>query len=143
MSDRIKEFEELNTKVLGVSTDSIFAHHAWSHMERAKGGIGPIEFPLLEDNALRVSSAYGVLLKDQGVALRGNFIISPTGIIRQITLNDLPIGRSVDETLRLIKAIQFTDINGEVCPANWTPGKSTIKPNPKQSLEFFSKCGNE
>lgn len=113
-SDRIKEFKDLNTEVVGVSVDSHFSHLAWSNTPRKQGGIGKIEYPLLADLTKKVSADYGVLLEDAGISLRGLFIIDPNQVVRQITINDLPVGRSVDETLRLIKAFQFVDKHGEV-----------------------------
>lgn len=140
-SDRIKEFEQLNCSVVGVSVDSHFSHLAWCNTDRKKGGIGNIKYPLLSDLTKQISKDYGVLL-DSGISLRGLFIIDPNSVVRQITVNDLPVGRSVDETLRLIKAFQFTDQHGEVCPANWdeSKNKATIKPDPKGSQEYFSKA---
>lgn len=116
---------------------------AWTNVERKHGGVGNLAYPLLADLTKQISSDYGVLLKDAGIALRGSFLIDPTGIVRQITINDLPVGRSVDETLRLIKAFQFVEKHGEVCPANWNPdsNKATIKPDPKGSKEYFNKHG--
>jgi peroxiredoxin 3 len=139
-SDRIKEFKDLNTEVVGVSVDSHFSHLAWTNLPRKQGGIGKIEYPLLADLTKQVSQDYGVLL-DAGISLRGLFIIDPNQVVRQVTINDLPVGRSVDETLRLIKAFQFVDKHGEVCPANWdeNKNKATIKPDPKGSQEYFSK----
>lgn len=139
MSDRIKEFKALETEVVGVSVDSHFSHLAWSNTDRKKGGIGQIQFPLLSDLTKKIASDYGVLIEEEGISLRGLFIIDPTQIVRQITINDLPVGRSVDEVLRLIKAFQFVEKHGEVCPANWQTGKETIKPDPKGSLEYFNK----
>jgi len=100
-----------------------------------------LKYPLLADLTKQVATDYDVLIKDAGVALRGLFIIDPQGIIRQKTINDLPVGRSVDETLRLIKAFQFVEEHGEVCPANWNPNgnSATIKPDPKGSQEYFNK----
>ncbi|KAM6490782.1 Thioredoxin-like fold [Amanita muscaria] len=94
--------------------------------------------PLIADKNMEISRKYGVLLEDKGIALRGSFLIDPKGILRQITVNDLPVGRSVDETIRLIKAFQFTDKNGDVCPVNWTEGSKTIKTDPIASHEYFS-----
>ncbi|XP_040173357.1 peroxiredoxin-2 [Anopheles arabiensis] len=141
-SDRINEFRELNTEVVGVSVDSHFSHLAWINTPRKAGGLGKLEYPLLADLTKRISADYGVLLPD-GISLRGLFIIDPAGVVRQITINDLPVGRSVDETLRLIKAFQFVEKHGEVCPANWEPksNAATIKPNPKDSREYFEKHG--
>lgn len=113
-SDRIKEFRDLNTEVVGVSVDSHFSHLAWSNTPRKEGGIGKIEYPLLADLTKKISDDYGVLLDDAGISLRGLFIIDPQQVVRQITINDLPVGRSVDETIRLIKAFQFVDKHGEV-----------------------------
>ncbi|KZT30112.1 thioredoxin-like protein [Neolentinus lepideus HHB14362 ss-1] len=138
-NDALSQFKELETEVLGVSTDSEFSHLAWSLQPRKQGGLGPdLKLPLIADKSMKIAKDYGVLIEDAGVALRGLFIIDPQGILRQITVNDLPVGRSVEETLRLIKAFQFTDKYGEVCPANWQEGGKTIKADPKASLEYFS-----
>ncbi|KAI4459172.1 thioredoxin peroxidase [Holotrichia oblita] len=125
-SDRIEEFNEINTSVVACSVDSHFTHFAWINTPRKEGGLGKIHIPLLSDLSHKISKDYGVYLDDVGHALRGLFIISPKGILRQITMNDLPVGRSVDETLRLVQAFQFTDENGEVCPAGWKPGQDTV-----------------
>lgn len=103
----------MKTEVVGVSVDSHFSHLAWSNIPRKQGGVGQIQYPLLSDLTKKISSDYGVLLED-GISLRGLFIIDPNQVVRQITINDLPVGRSVDETLRLIKAFQFVDKHGEV-----------------------------
>ncbi|PRW44307.1 2-cys peroxiredoxin [Chlorella sorokiniana] len=140
-SDRIQEFKALGCEVVGVSVDSVFSHLAWIQTPRAKGGLGGLSYPLLADITKSISKDYEVLIEEgenAGVALRGLFIIDPEGNLRQKTVNDLPVGRSVDETLRLIKAFQFVAEHGEVCPANWQEGAATIKPNPKESLEYFS-----
>lgn len=141
-SERIAEFEELDVQVLGVSIDSHFSHLQWINTPRKQGGLGGLRYPLVSDVTKSISKDYGVLIEDgdaAGVALRGLFIINPEGVLRQITVNDLPVGRSIDETLRLLKAFKFTDVHGEVCPANWVPGADTIKPTPKDSQEYFSK----
>ncbi|XP_078032906.1 thioredoxin peroxidase 3 [Augochlora pura] len=136
-SERISEFKALNTQVIGVSTDSHFSHLAWINTPRKQGGLGgDLGYPLLSDFKKEISSKYNVLLED-GIALRGLFIIDTEGILKQFSVNDLPVGRSVDETLRLIKAFQFVEKHGEVCPANWQPESKTIKPNPKDSKEYF------
>ncbi|RXG69368.1 Thioredoxin-dependent peroxide reductase, mitochondrial [Armadillidium vulgare] len=103
------------------------------------GGLGGLAYPLLSDFNKKISKDYGVLLEEDGVALRGLFLIDPQGIIKHISINDLPVGRSVDETLRLLKAFQFVEKHGEVCPANWQPDSPTIKPNPDGSKEYFTK----
>jgi peroxiredoxin 1 len=138
-SDRIQEFKNLDVVVLAASTDSKFSHLAWINQPRKHGGLGEMNIPVLADTNHKISREYGVLKEDEGIAYRGLFIIDPNGILRQITINDLPVGRSVDETLRLVQAFQFVDKHGEVCPAGWTPGKDTIKPDPKKSQEFFGK----
>ncbi|KAJ7719442.1 thioredoxin-like protein [Mycena maculata] len=138
-NDALPALKEINTVVLGVSTDSQFSHLAWSAQPRKQGGLGPdLKLPLVADKSMQISRDYGVLLEDEGIALRGLFIIDPKGILRQITVNDLPVGRSVEETIRLVKAFQFTDEYGEVCPANWKEGSKTIKADPKASLEYFA-----
>ena len=122
-----------------MSTDSHFSHLAWVSQPRKQGGLGPdLKLPLVADKNQAISRKYGVLLEDQGVALRGLFIIDPKGVLRQITVNDLPVGRSVDETVRLIQAFQFTDEFGEVCPANWNAGSKGMKADTKGSLEYFA-----
>ncbi|XP_031553906.1 peroxiredoxin-1-like isoform X2 [Actinia tenebrosa] len=138
-SDRVEEFKAINCEVIACSVDSQYSHLAWTNVPRKKGGIGTINVPILSDLTKQISRDYGVLLEEQGVALRGLFIIDDKGILRQITVNDLPVGRSVDETLRLIQAFQFTDKHGEVCPAGWRPGSDTIVPEPGKSDKYFSK----
>jgi alkyl hydroperoxide reductase subunit AhpC len=117
-SDRFSEFEALGASVVAASVDSEFAHLAWTQQDKKAGGLGPMKIPILADITKRISRDYGVLLEDQGVALRGLFIIDPEGILRQITINDLPVGRSVDETLRLLQAFQFHAKHGEVSPCS-------------------------
>lgn len=138
-SDRMAEFKALNCEVIGVSTDSQFSHLAWVNMPKKQGGLGGLQYPLLSDFNKTISRDYGVLLEDEGIALRGLFLINPEGVVSHLSINDLPVGRSVDETLRLIKAFQFVAEHGEVCPANWQPESPTIKPDPKGSLEYFGK----
>ncbi|XP_063629773.1 peroxiredoxin-2-like [Cydia splendana] len=139
-SDRSKDFANIDCQVLGVSTDSEFSHLAWINTPRKDGGLGKLDIPLLADYKKKMSQDYDVLL-DGGFALRGLFVIDRNGILRHMSINDLPVGRSVDETLRLVKAFQFSDKHGEVCPANWNPetNSDTIKPSPKESKEYFKK----
>ena len=137
-SDRVKDFEARNVQVLGVSVDSHFSHFAWRNTPRTEGGIGAIEYPLVADLNKKISQDYGVLL-DGGVALRGLYLIDKEGVVRHQVINDLPLGRSVDEALRMVDALQFFEEKGEVCPANWTKGADTIKPTVDESKEFFSK----
>ncbi|XP_060528831.1 peroxiredoxin-like [Cylas formicarius] len=141
LDERIDDFKRLNAEVIGCSIDSQFSHLGWINTERSKGGLGQIRYPLLSDINKQIARDYGVLLENEGIALRGLFIIDKEGILRQITVNDLPIGRSVDEALRLIEALKFVEEHGEVCPANWKKGAKTIKPDPKGSQEYFKSVG--
>ncbi len=135
-SDRIAEFEALGVQVLGCSIDSHFSHLAWRNTARNDGGIGEIKYPLIADLNKEIARAYDVLLGG-GISLRGLFLIDQEGVVRHQVVNDLPLGRSVDESLRMVKALQFFEENGEVCPADWKEGARTIKPNPSDSKEFF------
>lgn len=136
-SDRIEEFRRINTEVVACSVDSHFTHLAWINTPRKEGGLGKINISLISDLNHSISNNYGVFLDDLGHTLRGLFIIDPKGILRQITMNDLPVGRSVDETLRLVQAFQYTDKHGEVCPAGWKPGQDTIIPDPVEKQKYF------
>lgn len=138
-SDKAADFRALNCEVVAASTDSHFTHFAWAQTPRKEGGLAPMNIPLLADNKQTISKDYGVYVEEDGHDLRGLFIIDDKGVIRHITLNDYPVGRSVDEALRLVKAFQFTDKHGEVCPAGWQPGSATIKDDPIKKLEYFSK----
>ncbi|KAI4364045.1 hypothetical protein MLD38_020188 [Melastoma candidum] len=138
-SDRYAEFEKLNTEILGVSIDSVFSHLAWVQTDRKSGGLGDLNYPLISDVTKSISKAYNVLIPDQGIALRGLFIIDKEGVIQHSTINNLAIGRSVDETLRTLQALQYVQDNpDEVCPAGWKPGDKSMKPDPKLSKEYFS-----
>ncbi|CAH8323300.1 unnamed protein product [Eruca vesicaria subsp. sativa] len=138
-SDRYAEFEKLNTEVLGVSVDSVFSHLAWVQTDRKSGGLGDLNYPLVSDVTKSISKSFGVLIHDQGIALRGLFIIDKEGVIQHSTINNLGIGRSVDETMRTLQALQYIQENpDEVCPAGWKPGEKSMKPDPKLSKEYFS-----
>ena len=139
-NDRAAEFGTIGCEIVGASVDSKFTHLAWTNTPRKEGGIAGVTIPLLADLKKEIARDYGVLLPD-GVALRGLFVIDPKGVVRHITINDLPIGRSVDEALRVVQAVQFADKHGEVCPANWTPGKDSMKADPTGSKEYFRKAG--
>ena len=141
-SDRQPEFTAINTQVIAISCDSTFSHLAWINMPRSQGGLGDMKIPIVSDMDKSIARQYGVLIEDEGVPLRGLFIISPTGILRQTTVNDLPVGRNVDEIVRLVQAFQFTDTHGEVCPANWQPGSATMNPDPIKSKEYFSSSSD-
>ncbi len=122
--------------VLGLSVDSQFSHKAWLDVPRSQGGLGGLKYPLVSDLTKKISQEYGVLLEG-GIALRGLFLIDKAGVVRHITINDLPIGRSVDEVIRTLDALQHVEQHGEVCPANWNKGKDAI--NPKKAGEYFEK----
>lgn len=136
-SDRAADFEKLGVQLLGASIDSHFTHLAWRNVPRNQGGLGDIKYPLVADLNKEIARSYGVLLPG-GIALRGLFLIDKEGVVRHQVVNDLPLGRSVDEALRMVQALQYFETNGEVCPANWKEGSRTIKANPKDSQEFFS-----
>ncbi len=138
---KLDQFKKLGAEVIGVSIDSKFSHLAWKQKPRKEGGIGDIKYPLVADITKQISRDFGVLIDtgdDAGVALRGTFIIDPKGIIRQATVNDLPVGRNIDEAIRLLQAFQFNEKHGEVCPANWTEGGKTMTPDVNKSKEYFS-----
>ncbi len=136
-SDRYPEFAQLNTEVLGVSVDSQFAHLAWTQTDRKSGGVGDLKYPLVADLKKEITTAYNVLT-EEGVALRGLFIIDKEGIIQHATINNLAFGRSVDETLRTLQAIQYVQSHpDEVCPAGWQPGDKTMNPDPVKSKVYF------
>nr|WP_200870484.1 peroxiredoxin [Synechococcus sp. BDU 130192] len=138
-SDRHGEFQKLNTEVLGVSVDSEFAHLAWIQTDRKMGGVGDLAFPLVSDLNKTISTAYGVLEPEAGIALRGLFIIDPEGMIQHITVNNFSFGRSLDETLRVLQAIQHVQTNhNEVCPVDWQVGDRTMVPNPSEAQAYFS-----
>ncbi|KAF9357422.1 Peroxiredoxin-2 [Mortierella sp. AD094] len=137
-SEAVERFNGLKTAVLACSCDSEFSHLAWVNTPRTQGGLGEMKIPIIADFTKKIATDYGVLKEDEGVAYRGLFIIDPKQVIRQITINDLPVGRNVDETVRLVEAFQFTDEHGEVCPIGWQKGQSTIKPDVAGSKEFFA-----
>ena len=142
-SDKAGEFEALGTQLIGCSIDSHFAHMEYTKKDRKKGGLGPMQMPLLSDLTKSISRNYGCLIEDggdAGVAFRATYIIDDKGVLRHVSISDLPVGRNVEETLRLVKAFKYTDEHGEVCPAQWTPGKATMKPGDDAQLnEFWEK----
>ncbi len=136
-SDRASEFEAIGVQIVGVSVDSHYSHLAWRNTPRDQGGLGNIQYPLVADLSKQIARDYDVLLGDT-VALRGLFLIDKAGVVRHQVVNDLPLGRSVDEALRMVQALQYFEQNGEVCPANWKEGARTIKPTVNDSKSFFS-----
>lgn len=138
-SDRHDEFKALKAEILGISVDSEFAHLAWIQTERKQGGVGDLNYPLVSDIKKDISAAYNVLDLESGVALRGLFIIDRDGVLQHATINNLAFGRKVDETLRVLQAIQHVQDNpNEVCPVDWQPGEKTMVPDPVKSREFFA-----
>ncbi len=121
-SHRIAEFEKRGVQVIGCSIDSQFTHLAWRNTPVDDGGIGPVKYPLVADVKHEICRAYDVELEPAGVALRGSFLIDKEGIVRHQVVNDLPLGRNIDEMLRMVDAVQFHEQHGEVCPAGWTQG---------------------
>ena len=137
-SDRYQDFSALNTEILGVSVDSKHCHLAWIQTPRNEGGIGDINYPLVSDLKREICQAYNVL-NDDGEADRGLFLINPEGVVMHTTVNKAPVGRNVDETLRILQGYQYVAANpDEVCPANWAPGEKTMLEDPKGSKEYFS-----
>lgn len=135
-SNKAKEFRNIGVEVLACSIDSKFSHMEYSLKPRKEGGLGGLDIPLLSDVTKKIATDYGCLIQegdDEGVAFRATYIIDPKGIVRHVSINDLPVGRNPDEYLRLVKAFQYTDVHGEVCPANWQPGQKTMIPDPKQN----------
>ncbi|QEK39733.1 peroxiredoxin [Candidatus Sneabacter namystus] len=138
MDRRIEEFNNRNCCVIGVSVDSQFSHSKWREMSPKEGGIGPVKFPLVADINKDISLAWGVL-SDEGVALRGTFIIDQESIIRHASINDLPIGRNIDEYLRILDALDHFKKHGQVCPAGWTAGKDAMEPTSDGVKRYLSK----
>ena len=134
----LDKFKEKNAEVIGVSVDSHFTHLAWKNTPREKGGIGNVQFPIVSDLTKEIARLYGVLLNDS-VALRGLFLIDKDGIIRYALVNDVPLGRNVDEALRVLDDLQFTEKHGEVCPANWRQGEEAMKPTAEGVADYLAK----
>lgn len=136
-SDRYHQFQSLNAHVLGISVDSEYSHLAWTQLDRESGGVGNLEYPLVSDLKKEISASYNIL-NNEGKSLRGLYIIDKEGIVQHLLVNSLDVGRSVDEAIRTLKAIQHVQNNpDEVCPANWQPGSSTIRNNVKDSKQYF------
>jgi len=134
--DNLSKFKELNCEVIACSVDSAFSHLAWTQVERNKGGLGKMTHPMVADITKNIARDYEVLAND-AVALRGVFVIDDKNVVQTATVNNLSVGRNVEEVLRTVEAYQYTAKNGEVCPAGWTKGKATMKPDPKGSQDYF------
>ncbi|PIR32692.1 MAG: alkyl hydroperoxide reductase [Alphaproteobacteria bacterium CG11_big_fil_rev_8_21_14_0_20_44_7] len=137
-NNRLNEFKTRNTQVIAISVDSQFSHYAWKQTPANKGGIGNVQFPMVADITKQIARDYDVLI-NEAVALRGTFLIDKEGVVRHQLVNDLPLGRNVDETLRTIDALQFHEENGEVCPAGWNRGDDGMKPNQEGVASYLDK----
>ncbi|GMT42702.1 MAG: peroxidase [bacterium] len=135
--DKMDEFKKRNAEVIGVSVDSKFSHFAWLNTPKKVGGIEGVTYPLVSDLNKTISADYDVLVEGAGIAYRGLFLIDKEGVVRHQVVNDLPLGRNVDETLRMLEALQFTEEHGEVCPANWNKGDSGMKADDKGLKDWF------
>ena len=135
---KVEEFNKKDCQLIGISVDSHFTHLAWKETEIEKGGIGNVRYPLVSDIKKEIARAYGVL-HDGSVALRGLFLIDKEGVVRHAVVNDLPLGRNVDEALRMLDALRFTEEHGEVCPANWHEGEEAMKPTAEGVAEYLAK----
>lgn len=138
---KLDEFKKRNCEVIAVSVDSKFTHLAWKNTPIENGGIGQVQFPMVADLNKEITRSYGIE-HPASVALRGLFLVDPTGTVRHCVINDLPLGRSVDEALRMLDALQFTDTHGEVCPANWKQGDEAMKPTAEGVAAYLAKHGN-
>lgn len=135
--EKLSQFEERNAQLLGCSIDSCFSHIAWLKTTKSKGGIQGITYPIISDIQKSIAKDFEVLKEEDGVAYRGLFLIDKQGVIRHQLVNDLPLGRSVDEVLRLLDALIFHEKYGEVCPANWAAGEKAMQPNEQGLAEYF------
>ena len=138
-SKRMNAFKKRGVEVVGVSIDSHFTHNAWRNTAINDGGIGPVKYPLVADMTHGICQAYGVETPDGAVAFRGSFLIDKEGTVRHQVVNDLPLGRNVDEMLRMVDALQFHEEHGEVCPAGWQEGDSGMKDTPSGVAEYLSE----
>ena len=135
--EKSEAFKKLNCEVIGCSIDSKFSHHAWLKTPKTNGGIEGVKYALVSDINKTIARDYDVLIPSAGIALRGAFLIDKEGIVRSQTVNDLPLGRNIDEFLRLLEALQYTEQHGEVCPANWTKGAKSMKATQSGLKEYF------
>lgn len=136
--EKLAEFEKKDVQVIACSTDSWFSHSAWLNTPKKDGGIQGVTYPIVSDFNKTISQAYDVLLEG-GMALRGLFLIDKNGVVQHQVINNLPLGRNVDEALRMVDALQYTEKHGEVCPANWNQGDKAMKANSAGLKEFFGK----
>lgn len=138
-SNRIEEFKSRGVEVIGVSVDSHFTHLAWKKTAINDGGIGDIQYPLVADLTKQIARDYDVLIEDAGVALRGTFLIDKNFVVRHQLVNDLPLGRNIDEAIRMVDTLQFFEEHGEVCPAGWQKGKKAMTPNAEGVASYLAE----
>lgn len=136
--EKLEDFRSRGCEVLGVSVDSEHSHLAWLNTPKTKGGIQGVKYPLVADITKSIARDYDVLIQDAGIAFRGTFLIDREGVVQHQTVNNLPLGRNIDEFVRLLDALQFTEEHGEVCPANWSKGEKSMKPNAEGLTEYFA-----
>jgi peroxiredoxin (alkyl hydroperoxide reductase subunit C) len=136
---KLDEFKQRNAEVVGVSVDSVYTHYAWRNSPVEQGGIGPIRYPLVADLSKNIAREYGVLFNEE-VALRGLFLIDTHGVVRHAVINDLPLGRNVDEAIRMLDALQHVEEYGEVCPANWRHGEDAMLPTAEGVSNYLAKA---
>jgi peroxiredoxin (alkyl hydroperoxide reductase subunit C) len=136
--EKLAEFEKKNAVVIGCSVDSCYSHHAWINTPKNKGGIQGVEYPLVSDLNKSIARSYQVLEEESGVAYRGLFLLDKQGVVRHQLINDLPIGRSVEEVLRILDALTYYEKNGEVCPANWHSGEKAMKADSEGLIRYFN-----
>jgi peroxiredoxin (alkyl hydroperoxide reductase subunit C) len=139
---KLGQFKELGAEVVGVSVDSQFSHLAWKNTPVNEGGIGDVQYPLVSDLTKKISVDYGVLFDGAGVAFRGTFLIDREGKVRHAVVNDLPLGRNIDDALRMVEALQHFEQHGEVCPANWNKGADAMTPTADGVASYLSKHGD-
>jgi peroxiredoxin (alkyl hydroperoxide reductase subunit C) len=140
--DELEEFEKRGAQVIGCSVDSCYTHLAWLNTPKNKGGIEGVDYPLISDLKKTIAKDYDVLMEQEGIAYRGLFLIDKEGKVRHQVVNDLPLGRSVDEAIRILDALIYFEKNGEVCPANWQQGKKALKPSHEGLKNYYTSTQN-
>lgn len=136
--EKLHEFEKRNTQVIGCSVDSCYSHYTWLNTPKEKGGIKGVEYPIISDIHKTISRDYDVLCAEEGISYRGLFLIDKAGVVRHQVVNDLPLGRSIEEAIRILDALIFFESHGEVCPANWQVGSKSMKPTYVGLEQYFS-----
>lgn len=138
LQERLHEFEKRDVQIIGISTDDVQTHQKWFATPKKEGGVQGIEYPLLADDSKKISTAYGVFNQEENVAFRGTFLLDKNNVVQVATVHNLPLGRSVDELLRVVDALQFTEKHGKVCPANWSEGKKALETTQESVKNYFA-----